>query len=186
MLLRPFIAAKKLHISRALVGEISRALQVGDAGSDLGLLPSLREIVPDIPERDIGNLFTSFIDARQVAGCPVLLLPSRMSHSRSSGRRIRLLFPDVDMRYRYHSYEPFPDGFWERLLIPPAQLVPLEHNLPAPHAPPVRVEHNNPRSSRTARSVITQPPPPSTSGVVFVLPTGRVLHHGDDSPHSWK
>jgi hypothetical protein len=64
-LLRPFIGVKELDIGRELLEEFSRALQVDEVGSDPGFLPNLRSIhaAPD--------LFTSFIDARQVVGRPV-------------------------------------------------------------------------------------------------------------------
>jgi hypothetical protein len=78
-LLRSFIGAKKLHMCRVLQREISRALQVGDAGLDPWLLPSLQELIPDFSERRVDNSFTSFIDARQVAGRPVrLVLPPEL------------------------------------------------------------------------------------------------------------
>ena len=72
-LLRPFVGVRKLSVCNSLLGEFSRALQVGDAGSDPGLLPCLRELecLPKgvyKPEQ-----FDPFIDARRVAGRRVLL-----------------------------------------------------------------------------------------------------------------
>ncbi|KAH8986778.1 hypothetical protein EDB86DRAFT_2223078 [Lactarius hatsudake] len=72
-LLRTFIGVKTLHICDAVRRELASALQVGNAGSDPGLLPSLQELVFDVSERDLGNSFTSFIHARQIAGRPVRL-----------------------------------------------------------------------------------------------------------------
>jgi hypothetical protein len=65
-LFRPFVGLKQLHISeRLLVEELSRVLQADEVGSDPGFLPNLRSIHAD------DNLFTSFIDTRQVMGRPV-------------------------------------------------------------------------------------------------------------------
>jgi hypothetical protein len=64
-LLRLFTGVKKLHIGRALLKELSRALQLDDVGSDPGFLPLLEEIVAE------DNLFSQFIDTRQVVGHPV-------------------------------------------------------------------------------------------------------------------
>jgi hypothetical protein len=64
-LLRSFIVAKEIHIDRELLDELSCVLQVDEVGLDPGFLPNLRSIhAPD-------NLFTSFIDTRQVVGRPV-------------------------------------------------------------------------------------------------------------------
>jgi hypothetical protein len=64
-LLRLFTGVKKLHIGRALLKELSRALQLDDVGSDPGFLPLLEEIVAE------ENLFVSFIDTRRLVGRPV-------------------------------------------------------------------------------------------------------------------
>ena len=64
-LLRVFIGVKKLYIRRGLLGELSRALQLDDVGSDPGFLPHLEEILAG------DNLFASFIDARRLVGRPV-------------------------------------------------------------------------------------------------------------------
>ena len=65
-LLRAFIGVKKLHIiGDALSEELSHALQEDEVGLDPEFLPNLRSITA---RRD---LFTLFIDARQVVGRPV-------------------------------------------------------------------------------------------------------------------
>ena len=64
-LLRTFVGVKELHIYRELMEEVSRALQVDEIGLDPEFLPNLQSIYA------LENLFTSFIDTRQVAGRPV-------------------------------------------------------------------------------------------------------------------
>jgi hypothetical protein len=64
-LLRPFVGVQELQIYRGLPEELSRALLLDEVALDPGFLPNLRTIYA----RD--NLFTSFIDARQVVGRPV-------------------------------------------------------------------------------------------------------------------
>ena len=64
-LLRSFIGVKKLYIYNVLLEELSRALQVDEVGSDPSFLPDLQSIYAK------DNLFTSFIDTRQVVGRPV-------------------------------------------------------------------------------------------------------------------
>jgi hypothetical protein len=68
-LLRSFSNVKTLWIDEGLVGELSRCLQLEDGELPLGLLPELQEL------RYTGsaNTFTSFTDARQNAGRPVIL-----------------------------------------------------------------------------------------------------------------
>ena len=63
-LLRSFIGVKTLYINETLLEELSGALQV-EVGSDPGFLPNLRKIGAS------RNVFTSFIDTRQVVGRPV-------------------------------------------------------------------------------------------------------------------
>ena len=70
-LLRSFIGMKELHIGTELLEELARALRVDEVGSDPGFLPDLQEIVA------ARNLFTSFIDARQVVGRSVRFSPLR-------------------------------------------------------------------------------------------------------------
>ena len=73
-LLRSFTNVKTLHIEDGLVGELSRYLRLDDGENPTGLLPELQELTYS----GIGNpnAFTSFIDARQNAGCPVTLIKS--------------------------------------------------------------------------------------------------------------
>jgi hypothetical protein len=72
-LLRPFIGVKKLIVCNALLREFSRALQAGDAGSDPGLLPCLRELECWPKGVFKPEQFDPFIDARRIAGRRVLL-----------------------------------------------------------------------------------------------------------------
>ena len=67
-LLRSFVSMKELHISRGLTGEVSRALQMDEVGLDPGFLPNLQSI------NVLDNLYTSFIETRQVVGRPVQFL----------------------------------------------------------------------------------------------------------------
>ena len=64
-LLRSFIGVKRLDISNALSEKLSRALQVDEIGSDPSFLAHLQSIYAR------HNIFTSFIDTRQVMGRPV-------------------------------------------------------------------------------------------------------------------
>ena len=64
-LLGSSIGVKELYINKRLLEELSRALQVDEVGSNPGFLPNLRSISAR------RNLFTSFIDDRQVVGRPV-------------------------------------------------------------------------------------------------------------------
>ena len=64
-LLRSFIGVKDLYIDYRFVEELSCALQLDEVGSDPEFLPNLRSISA------ARNLFTSFIDTRQVVGRPV-------------------------------------------------------------------------------------------------------------------
>ena len=68
-LLRSFTGLTYLNINKGLLEELSRALQVGEVGLDPGFLPNLGCISTD-PDL---KLFTSFVDARQIAGRPVKL-----------------------------------------------------------------------------------------------------------------
>ena len=67
-LLRSFMGVKELHIEKLLLEELSCALQADVVGSDPGFLPNLQSIGGG------SNLFTSFIDTRQVVGRPVQFL----------------------------------------------------------------------------------------------------------------
>ncbi|KAI9456029.1 hypothetical protein BJY52DRAFT_1384085 [Lactarius psammicola] len=161
-LLRPFIGTKRLHICRVLLWEIAYALQLGDAGLDPGLLPGLQELAPDISARDTDNSFTSFIDARQVAGRPCHTngdFGDRFSTISDGILGTPTLLTGTLYSAMLNRWDP-PYLGWGMQDILPAQPVPLEHNLPAPHAPPARVEHNPPRSARTTHLVGIQHPPP--------------------------
>ena len=65
-LLRSFIGVKKLRINHMLLEELSRALQVDEVGSDPGFLPNLQSL-----HAYYYNLFSSFINTRQIVGRPV-------------------------------------------------------------------------------------------------------------------
>ena len=72
-LLRPFVAVKKLRVCHALAWELSFALQPDRAGLDPMMLPSLRELAPQLEAEHAINAFGSFVDARLIAGQPVHL-----------------------------------------------------------------------------------------------------------------
>ena len=67
-LLRSFKGATHLYIRKELLEELARVLRVDEVGSDPEFLRNLRFI------RAPFNLFTSFIDTRQVVGRPVLFV----------------------------------------------------------------------------------------------------------------
>jgi hypothetical protein len=78
-LLRPFINVKTIRIDNRLVEEVSRCLELDDLElDDGGLLPELHEVTYS-GSANGGDVFTSFINARQNAGRPVTLVrsPSR-------------------------------------------------------------------------------------------------------------
>jgi hypothetical protein len=74
-LLRSFNNVKTLHVSSGLVRELSSALRLlvhdGPGGPIVELLPQLKEL--SYSRRDLGDVFASFIRARQNAGRPVTL-----------------------------------------------------------------------------------------------------------------
>jgi hypothetical protein len=72
-LLRSFINVKTLGVEGGLVEELSDCLRLEDGVLPLELLPELQELTYS-GSRDIGDAFTSFIDARQNAGRPVALI----------------------------------------------------------------------------------------------------------------
>ena len=74
-LLRPFIGVKELYVGHELLEELSCALELYEVGLDPGFLGNLRSI------RARRNLFTSFIDARQLVGRPVAYLYWRKQKS---------------------------------------------------------------------------------------------------------
>jgi len=73
-LLRPFNNVKTLRMESWLVNQLSQSLQLDDGESLMELLPELKELsyssftLPGI------HAFTSFIDARRIAGHPVTLI----------------------------------------------------------------------------------------------------------------
>ena len=72
-LLRPLSNVKTLHIDDGLVEQLSRCLRSEDGELPLELLPELEELTY-FGNRDTGDAFTSFIEARQNAGRPVKLV----------------------------------------------------------------------------------------------------------------
>jgi hypothetical protein len=79
-LLRSFVGMKELHIDdHELLEELSRALNLGEVGSEPAFLPNLRSITAE------ESLFTSFIRTRQTVGRPVqfLWLPPPLRWSRA-------------------------------------------------------------------------------------------------------
>jgi len=74
--LRPFNNVTTLQVEDALIGEISRALNVRDGESTMGLLPELKELIciANVDADDLSDTFTAFIEARQHAGHPVTLI----------------------------------------------------------------------------------------------------------------
>jgi hypothetical protein len=72
-LLRSFSNVKTLWIDKGLVGQLSRCLQLEDGELPLGLLPELQELTYTGSGDSTSDGFTSFTDARQNAGRPVIL-----------------------------------------------------------------------------------------------------------------
>ena len=72
-LLRPFSNVKTLHIDEELVERVSHCLRPDDGENPLELLPALQELTFS-GSCDIGDAFTSFIDARRNAGRPVTMV----------------------------------------------------------------------------------------------------------------
>jgi hypothetical protein len=71
-LLGSFSNVKTFRIDKGLVGKLSRCLQLESGEPPLGLLPELQELTYT-GSSDTGDTFTSFTDARQNAGRPVVL-----------------------------------------------------------------------------------------------------------------
>ena len=82
-LLGSFRNVKALLISEGLVEELSRCLELDDGELPLELLPELQELTY-FGRGNTGEPFTSFIDARQVAGRPLTLTRRSPSPDRSS------------------------------------------------------------------------------------------------------
>jgi hypothetical protein len=72
-LLTSFSNVKTLRVREGLVEELSRCLQPEDGELPLELLPELQEL-EYFEGGDASDAFTSFIDARQNAGRPVMLV----------------------------------------------------------------------------------------------------------------
>jgi hypothetical protein len=91
-LLNSFRNVKTLRVAEGLVEEISRCLQLDDGELPFELLPELQELAYS-GSGDIGDAFTSFVEARQVL----------------VGRTITLLrrSPSPDPSFRAPSLEPF-------------------------------------------------------------------------------
>jgi hypothetical protein len=84
-LLRSFRNVKTLRIGDGLVEQLSRCLELEDGELPLELLPELQELTYS-RSGDTGDAFTSFIDARQIAGHPVTVItdpdgPAPISHA---------------------------------------------------------------------------------------------------------
>ena len=82
-LLGSFRNVKTLRIAEGLVEELSRCLELDDGELPLELLPELQELIY-VGSGHTGEPFTSFIDARQVAGRPLTLVRRSPSPDRSS------------------------------------------------------------------------------------------------------
>ena len=72
-LLKPFMNVKTLCIAERLVEELSRSLELDDGELSLELLPELQELTYS-GSGNTGDMFTSFIDARQHAGRSITLV----------------------------------------------------------------------------------------------------------------
>ena len=83
VLLSSFRNTKTLRIGEGLVGELSRCLELDDGELPLGLLPELQELIYS-GSGDTGDVFTSFVDARQDAGRPLTLVHRRPSQDQGS------------------------------------------------------------------------------------------------------
>ncbi len=81
-LLRPFSNVKTLRVENGLGEEVSRCLRLEDGELPLELLPELQELTY-YGSGSAGDGFTSFIDAREIAGRPLTLV-RRISTSISS------------------------------------------------------------------------------------------------------
>jgi hypothetical protein len=82
-LLRSFHNVKTLRIESGLVEEISRCLRPEDGDLPSDLFPELQELTYS-GGGNADDVFTSFIDARQTAGCPITLVHCRISPDTNS------------------------------------------------------------------------------------------------------
>jgi len=78
-ILRSFSNVKTLRVEDGLVDELSRCLRLEDGELPLELLPELQELTY-LGSRDAGDGLTSFLDARQSAGRPVVLKRRSKDH----------------------------------------------------------------------------------------------------------
>ena len=81
-LLRSFSNAKTLRVNDGLVETLSHCLELEDGELPPDLLPELQKLTY-IGSRDTGDVFTSFVDARQNAGHPVTLVRDNPNPSSS-------------------------------------------------------------------------------------------------------
>jgi hypothetical protein len=72
-LLRPFSGIKVLYVDGSLITKLAHSLQIEDGEPPLELLPELKELTY-YKDGDHSDAFTSFINARQIAGRPVNLV----------------------------------------------------------------------------------------------------------------
>jgi hypothetical protein len=85
-LLSSFRNVKTFYIAKGLVEELSRCLKLDDGERPLELLPELQELTY-FGSGNFGDVFTSFVDAREDAGRPLALVrhsPSPDASSRAS------------------------------------------------------------------------------------------------------
>ena len=95
-LLRSFSNVKTLRIKDGLVEQLSHCLRLEDGELPLELLPELQELTY-FGSHDIGDGFTSFIDARQNAGRPVTLVRRSPSPSPSSFELPAIMLPSDEV-----------------------------------------------------------------------------------------
>ena len=88
-LLRSFHNVKALRIEYGLVEEISRCLRPDDGHLPSDLFPELQELTYS-GGGNVDDVFTSFVDARQTAGCPITLVRRCISPDTSSSTYIVL------------------------------------------------------------------------------------------------
>jgi hypothetical protein len=74
-LLEPFEKVKKFSVDGRLVKHLSGALQPGEEESPTEMLPELQEL-SYYARGDSRNAFAQFVDARQKAGRPVIVVHS--------------------------------------------------------------------------------------------------------------
>jgi hypothetical protein len=73
-LLRSFHNVKTLSVPQGLTRELSRSLRPANGESSVDLLPELNEL-EYFTYRAPNDAFSSFVEARQIAGRPVTLIP---------------------------------------------------------------------------------------------------------------